>query len=78
MKTLTLLGLPVASWVKVEVFDIAGRKCFGGGSTPALQGWYEPGMHEVTFDGSDLPSGIYICRLQAGDFSAVKKMVLLK
>jgi len=70
----------------VEVFDIAGRLVglSGSGARSApLQGWYQAGVHEVTFDpkgasGSDLPSGIYICRLQAGDFSAVEKMVLLK
>jgi hypothetical protein len=71
-------GLPVASWVKVEVFDIAGRKCFGGGNTPALQGWYAAGVHEVTFDGSDLPSGIYIYRMEAGEWQDSGKMILLK
>ena len=79
--TTITFGLPVASWVKVEVFDIAGRLVglSGSGARSApLQGWYEAGVHEVTFDGSDLPSGIYLLRLKAGDFSAVEKMVLLK
>jgi hypothetical protein len=35
-------------------------------------------VHAVKFDGSDLPSGIYLLRLEAGDFSAVKKLILLK
>jgi len=77
--TTITFGLPVASWVKVEVFDIAGRIVTGKGARSApLQGWREAGVHEVTFDGSDLSSGIYILRLQAGDFSAVKKLILLK
>ena len=36
------------------------------------------GKHEITFDGENLPSGIYIYRIEAGKFQDVKKMVLLK
>jgi hypothetical protein len=36
------------------------------------------GSHEVTFNASDLPSGMYIYRLQAGSFVMTKKMTLLK
>ena len=38
----------------------------------------DAGIHRVTFDGSALPSGIYLYRLQAGDRSAVGKLVLMK
>jgi hypothetical protein len=36
------------------------------------------GNHTVAFEASQLPSGLYFYRLEAGDFSAVKKMVLMK
>jgi hypothetical protein len=36
------------------------------------------GFHEVTFDGSRLSSGIYFYKFQAGNYSAVKKLMLLK
>ncbi|MBK8552320.1 MAG: T9SS type A sorting domain-containing protein [Ignavibacteria bacterium] len=36
------------------------------------------GSYEVKFDGSGLSSGVYFYRLEAGDFSEVKKMVLVK
>ncbi len=36
------------------------------------------GYHEVQFDGSALASGLYFYSIKAGDFSAVKKMLLLK
>jgi len=38
----------------------------------------ESGTHEVNFDALNLNSGIYFYRIEAGDFSQVKKMTLLK
>ena len=81
--TVISFQLPVASFVKLEVFDICGRKVIMSGSgaiptTVLVDGWRDAGHHEVTFDGSNLASGIYIYRLQAGDFTAVQKMVLMK
>ena len=75
--------LPVAGYVKLQVFDISGRAvgASGSGTTPSTalaDGWREAGTHEVTFDAGDLPSGVYFCRIQTGDFEAVQKMVLLK
>ncbi len=73
-------GLPVASLVDLEIFDIHGRRvgvaCPFGGLAPTRQ--YPPGHHQFTFDGSNLPSGIYIYRLTAGNFTASTKMALLK
>jgi hypothetical protein len=37
-----------------------------------------PGEYTVQFDASRIPSGTYFFELRAGDFRAVKKMVLLK
>ncbi len=75
--------LPEAGYVKLEVFDVSGR-AVGGGShlrvladTPALH-WYSAGSHEITFDGSGLPSGVYYYRLTAGTDVASGKMVLMK
>ena len=36
------------------------------------------GTYTVTFDGSDLPSGVYVYRIQAEGFSENKKMTFLK
>ena len=65
--------LRAASFVKLAVYDISGRTV-----TTLVDGWQEAGTHEVTFDGSGLPSGIYIYRLEAGDHAAGGKMVLMK
>jgi len=78
--------LPQAGYVRLEVFDTAGRRVgnvgfaaksgpFGG--EPDLQ-WYPAGSHAVTFDGAGLPSGVYLVRLEAGGASQVQKVVLLK
>ncbi len=67
--------LPVASHVRLDVFDINGR-CVGGvgfGESDLL-----PGTHAITFDGSHLSSGIYIYRLHAGEYNTNGKMVLMK
>lgn len=73
---ITTIGyqLPVASRVSLEIFDVSGRLI----GTPLRESWRDAGYHELTFDGSDLASGIYIYRLTAGDFTASGKMVLMK
>jgi len=38
----------------------------------------QAGRHEILFDASTLPSGLYYYRLQSGSFNEVKKMVFLK
>jgi len=43
-----------------------------------VNGWKAAGVHTVTFDGSNLPSGIYLARLEAGNFTQTQKLVLLK
>jgi len=43
-----------------------------------VDSWQEAGTHEVTFDGSNLASGVYLYMLTAGEYHAAGKMVLLK
>ncbi|MFH1862712.1 MAG: T9SS type A sorting domain-containing protein, partial [bacterium] len=65
--------LPAAALVKLEVFDVSGR------AVGAIHESLLPvGTHQIPFDGSSLPSGIYFAQLQAGDFTAMQKLVLLK
>jgi hypothetical protein len=65
--------LPEANFVKLAVYDIAGRMV-----AEVVDGWRDAGVHDVTFDASSLASGIYVCRLKVGQFSASGKMVLMK
>jgi len=65
--------LSAASHVSLRIFDTAGRLV-----TELIKGWRDAGAHEVTFDGSGLASGIYVYRLEAGQYTASGKMVLMK
>ena len=65
--------LPASSLVKLAVYDINGRLV-----TELVNGWRDAGMHEVTFDGSGLSSGVYVYQLTAGELNANGKMVLMK
>ncbi|MBU1650848.1 T9SS type A sorting domain-containing protein, partial [bacterium] len=67
--------LPVASNVKLEVFHISGSRVRVG---LAPIRWYNSGCHSITFDGSNLPSGIYLYNLQIDAHSQTGKMLLLK
>ncbi len=70
--------LPLAGRVTLQVFDIGGRNVGSAQGRPLRDVWMPAGSHEVTFDGSGLPSGVYLYRLTAGENTAVGKMVLLK
>jgi hypothetical protein len=59
--------------VQLKVFDIMGREV-----STLVNEQLAPGTYETTFDGSALSSGIYFYKLTSGDFSATKKLTLLK
>jgi hypothetical protein len=65
--------LPEAVKVTLNVYDVQGRLV-----ASLVNGMREAGKHEVTFDGSLLSSGIYLYRINAGSWSAVGKMALVK
>ncbi|HEY5534362.1 MAG TPA: T9SS type A sorting domain-containing protein [Ignavibacteria bacterium] len=61
------------SVVILKVFDILGKEV-----ATLLNEKLQPGTYEVTFDGSLLASGIYFYKIVAGNFTQVKRMVLVK
>ena len=65
--------LPNSSVVRLSVYDILGREV-----SVLVNERREAGVHEVKFDGSNLASGVYFYRLQAGDFVQSKKLAVLK
>ncbi|HTY01158.1 MAG TPA: LamG-like jellyroll fold domain-containing protein [Bacteroidota bacterium] len=64
---------PVASVVRLAVYDVLGREV-----AVLANGRYPAGKYTFTFDGSHLSSGIYFYRLTAGSNTAVRKMTFLK
>ena len=60
-------------WTQLKIYDITGREI-----SNLVNEQLSPGTYEVTFDGSNLPSGIYFFKLITGDFVRAKKMVLIK
>jgi hypothetical protein len=70
----------VVSWqssavsnVKLAIYDLLGQE------VAVLVNERQPaGEHRVRFDGGGLSSGLYLCRLQAGDFVQTRKMLLLR
>ncbi len=71
--TIISYQLPVASPVKLAVYDLIGREV-----AVLVNEQKAPGMYEVRFDGSLLSSGMYFYRLQEGNNVATKTMMLLK
>ncbi len=66
-------GIPQASHVKLEVFNMLGQKVVTLVNKQKSSGW-----HSTTFNASGLSSGLYIYRIQAGDFVSTKKLMLIK
>lgn len=67
------VDLPKGSDVKLTVYDMLGREV-----RQLQNGFMHAGAHDVSFTGGDLPSGTYICRMEAGEYVSSIKLVLLK
>ncbi len=59
--------------VKLTIYNIFGQEI-----KILLNGFKGPGTFMETFDGTNLPSGVYIYKLETDDFTDTKKMILIK
>jgi hypothetical protein len=66
-------SLPRAARVELDVFDLTGRKV-----RSLVEGKLAAGFHEIDFDGAGLASGLYLVRMESGDFAATRKLLLVK
>ena len=64
---------PVSSHQTLKVYDVLGNEV-----ASLVDEFKEAGSYEISFDASFLSSGVYFYKLQAGDFSQIKKMVLMR
>jgi Secretion system C-terminal sorting domain len=65
--------LPEATRVTVQIFDIVGRLV-----AEPVSSRMSSGVHRLVFDASDLTSGVYLYRIQAGPFSETKVFTLVR
>lgn len=65
--------LPAATDVRLEIFDLLGRRV-----ALLVDGRVSGGYHDVTFDASSLSSGIYLYQLQTGSATLSNQMMLIK
>lgn len=66
-------GLPADEQVVVKVYSMLGQEV-----ATLFEGRQSAGTYTMTFNASNLPSGAYIYRVQAGNSSVVKQMMLVK
>ena len=66
-------NVPKQEYVSLKVYNSLGQEV-----AKLVQGEKPEGNYEVEFSASNLPSGIYFYKLQAGDFVESKKMILMK
>lgn len=59
--------------VSLRIYDVLGREL-----RTLVDGFQEAGLHSVDFDASELPSGVYFYRLNAGKFTQMRKMILMR
>lgn len=65
--------IPIAGHVSIEIYDLLGRKIETIVDEERQAGW-----HQAVWDASDHSSGVYFYRIEAGDFTKTKKMILLR
>jgi len=65
--------LPASSHTTLKVYDMLGKEV-----ETLVDGDRAPGLHRAAFDASRLNSGVYFYKIQAGRYTDMKKMVLMK
>ncbi|MBN8583645.1 MAG: S8 family serine peptidase [Ignavibacteria bacterium] len=66
-------SVPAAGNVTLKVFDVAGKEV-----AILVNEMKQQGVYSIDFNASNLASGVYFYRIEAGDFTDVKKMLLVK
>ncbi len=66
-------SIPIAGKVSLKIFDVLGNEI-----ATLVNEEKTTGNYTVNFDASNLTSGVYFYRIQAGDYVETKKMILLK
>jgi photosystem II stability/assembly factor-like uncharacterized protein len=65
--------IPQNEFVTLKVYDITGRVI-----QTLVNENKSAGKYDIKFEGNNLSSGIYLFRLKAGEYTSIKKMILMK
>ena len=65
--------VPKSAHVTIEIYNVVGQRV-----ATLVNETRDAGYHQVTFDATRLASGMYIYRMQAGEFSQTRKLMLTK
>jgi hypothetical protein len=66
-------SIPKGTFVEITLYDVLGKKV-----ATLLREPKQAGRYELTIDGTKLASGVYFYKMEAGNYSDIKKMVLIK
>ncbi len=65
--------MPSSGLVSIKLYNLLGSEVM-----TLFDSFREAGYHAITVDASDIPSGIYFCKMVSEKFNAVRKLVLTK
>lgn len=71
--TKIIFDLPKEGYTEFRIYDVTGKEIWS-----QMTGGLKPGKYEYSFNALTLPSGVYFYRITSGNFSDVKKMMLIK
>lgn len=71
--TTITFGLPSGSHVAITIYNLLGQEV-----AKAFEGRLAAGVHQLQFDAANLPSGVYLYRIQADKSVNVKRMMLMR
>lgn len=66
-------SLPNFSYVSIDLFNLIGQKV-----ATIIEGDFDAGYHKAEFNASELSSGLYLYKITAGEFTQIKKMMIVK
>jgi ligand-binding sensor domain-containing protein len=72
-KTIIEYEIPRSSFIKITIYNMLGKEVEN-----FVNQKQSAGKYRISWDASNYPSGVYFSRIEAGSFTAVKKMVLIK
>jgi hypothetical protein len=71
-------AVPRSAMVSITIYDISGRQVKVLRNEQHTAGFYQAVWHGMSSSGQRIASGIYLCRMQAGNFIKQRKMIMIK